>query len=100
MQIYASGNGPSGKLSESIALETTQKASASQDAKSTETASVTQSTFAPTSDLAQLLASVRALPDVRAAVLREVGERVATGELLTPQAAQETALAAYDDIGR
>jgi hypothetical protein len=100
MQIHASGNGPAGKLSETIAYESTQKSAPTGEANSSDGTAAAQTAYVPTADLAQLLASVRALPDLREDVVREVGDRVATGELFTPQAAHDAALAAYDDLGR
>jgi hypothetical protein len=51
------------------------------------------STFTPTPDLARLLAAVKSLPDVRADVVAEVSDRLATGDLLSSQAASDTAQA-------
>jgi len=52
------------------------------------------STFTPTPDLARLLESVRALPDVRPEAVSAATDLVASGELLTPAAAFDTAQAA------
>lgn len=52
------------------------------------------STFTPTPDLARLLESVRALPDVRPEAVSAATDLVASGELLTQAAAFETAQAA------
>jgi hypothetical protein len=47
------------------------------------------SSFAPTDDLARLLAAVRKLPDVRADVVQQVSDRLSAQT--TPQAAADTA---------
>lgn len=53
--------------------------------------------FAPTSELAQLLAAARLTPEVRTEVIEAVAARLATGELATPEAAAETARALLND---
>ena len=96
MQIPASTNFPTGKVSETIAQGATQRlASGAAEAKG---AAVTSNSFAPTADLAKLLAAVRELPDVRADVVDDVAGRAAAGDLLTQAAATETAQAAIDDL--
>ena len=47
-------------------------------------------------DLRQLLAQLHELPDVRNDVVADAAQRVATGEVLTPTAAFETAQAIID----
>lgn len=58
-------------------------------------------TFVPTPDLARLLAAVRELPDVRAEAVNAATDAVASGELITREAAADTARAviASQDIG-
>ena len=51
------------------------------------------STFVPTPDLARLLEAVRDLPDVRAEAVDAAKDAVASGELLTREAAADTAQA-------
>lgn len=51
------------------------------------------STFTPSPDLARLLAAVRELPEVRNDVVADVSARLATGDLFTQTAANETAQA-------
>jgi hypothetical protein len=46
--------------------------------------------FTPTSNLAALLASVRQTPDVRQEVIGEVARRLASGELFTRGATEQT----------
>lgn len=52
--------------------------------------------FALTAQLAQLLATVQAHPEVRPEVIQSVAARMAAGELATPEAAAETAKAMLD----
>lgn len=52
--------------------------------------------FALTAQLAQLLATVKSLPEVRAEVIEAVAARLEAGELSTPEAAAETAKALVD----
>ena len=52
--------------------------------------------FSPTSDLARLIALVKAAPEVRADVVTELLERTAAGELQTRTAATDTAAALLD----
>lgn len=52
--------------------------------------------FALTAQLAQLLATVRTTPEVRADVVEAVAARLEAGELATPEAAAETARAMLD----
>lgn len=49
------------------------------------------STYTSAPELVQLLELVHQTPDVRQELLRRVAERVANGDYLTSQAAQETA---------
>ncbi len=53
--------------------------------------------FAPTSELAQLLAAARLTPEVRTDVIEAVATRLAAGELATPEAAAKTARALLND---
>ncbi len=57
-----------------------------------------ESRFAPTVDLARLLEAVRQTPDIRTDVVDAVKARIASGELATPAAAQETAAALYNSL--
>lgn len=98
MHIYPSSNGPTGKLSESIGFDATTKTTGTKGPKPTDSASISNSSYEPTTDLSQLLSSVRALPEVREDIVQNVAARLASGELLTPQITQETAQAAYDDL--
>lgn len=95
MQIQASGSAPTGKLTETVSLESTNKAGVRPESKPAETA---QTAYSPTADLARLLASVKELPDVRDDAVQDVTKRIASGEVFSPQAANETALAALDDL--
>ncbi|MCU0703552.1 MAG: hypothetical protein MUF18_06190 [Fimbriiglobus sp.] len=52
--------------------------------------------FSPTPDLANLLAQVRATPDVRADLVQDVQDRAAIGELTSRTAAVDTAAALLD----
>ncbi len=82
--------------SEALSAEQTQRvASSASEAKP---AAEPQTSFAPTTDLSQLLAAVKQLPDVRDDVVQGVADRLTSGELATPAAAQETAQAALDDL--
>lgn len=98
MQIQSTGNSPAGKLTETISLESANKTSGRTDAKAAENPQSALTGYAPTADLARLLATVRELPDVREDLVREASNRVASGELFTPQAANEAAIAAADDL--
>ncbi len=49
--------------------------------------------FAPSGDLAALLAAVRSTPDVRPDAVAAAGAQLAAGGLTTPQAAADTAKA-------
>lgn len=60
------------------------------------TSSLDGAAFALTAQLAQLLATVRALPEVRTEVIESVASRLASGELTTPEAAAETAKAMFE----
>lgn len=92
MQIQTATNIPTG----SISTDATQRVAAAPDPANA--ATVAGTSFAPTTDLAKLLAAVKELPDVRADVVDEVAGRVGTGELLTQIVASETAQAAIDDL--
>lgn len=59
---------------------------------------VPESRYAPTVDLARLLEAVRQTPDIRTDVVDGVKVRIASGELATPAAAQETAAALYNSL--
>jgi hypothetical protein len=52
--------------------------------------------FTPTGNLSQLLAGVRAAPEVRSDVVAAAAARLASGDLFTPQAAGDTARAFLD----
>lgn len=54
---------------------------------------LTSSQFSPTEQFSQLLLALQQLPEVRADVIEAVADRLAKGELESPQAAAETALA-------
>lgn len=51
------------------------------------------STFTPTPDLARLLSAVKSLPDVRPDAVAAASKQLASGDLLTPNAASDTAQA-------
>jgi hypothetical protein len=57
--------------------------------------------FAPSGDLAALLAAVRQTPDVRPAAIADAAAQVSSGALNTPEAAADTAhaLARSGDVG-
>jgi hypothetical protein len=57
--------------------------------------------FAPSADLASLLAAVRQTPDVRPEAITEAAAAVSSGALNTPEAATDTAqaLAKSGDLG-
>lgn len=50
-------------------------------------------TFSPTSQLSKLLEGVRQAPDVRESAVQAAAAKVSSGELLTPDAAADTAQA-------
>jgi hypothetical protein len=52
--------------------------------------------FAPSADLASLLAAVRQTPEVRSGVVEAAAAKLAAGELSTPQAAADSAKALHD----
>ncbi|QEL13786.1 hypothetical protein [Limnoglobus roseus] len=82
--------------SETLATDQTQRvASSAGEAKP---ATEAKTSFAPTTDLSQLLAAVKQLPDVRGDVVQSATARLNNGELSTPAAAQDTAQAALDDL--
>lgn len=93
MQI--SGSLPA-KTSETLATDQTQRVGGK--AEEAKAPAEKKSSFAPTTDLKQLLAAVKQLPDVRDDVVQSVSARANSGELTTPAAAQDTANAALDDI--
>ncbi len=66
--------------------------------KLTSTRSLDRAEFAADDapDMESLLLALRRLPDVRAEIVAEVTERLATGEPLTRAAALETAAASYN----
>jgi hypothetical protein len=92
MQIQAAGNGPTGKLTETISLESTTNSAGLTESKPAQTS------YSPTADLAKLLASVKEFPDVREDAIAEATARIESGELFSPQSANETAIAALDDL--
>lgn len=95
MQIPPSGSYiPS--ASEALSTEQTQRVGGKPD--DAKPVVEKKSSFAPTTDLTQLLAAVKQLPDVRADVVQSVTARAAAGELTTTAAAQDTAAAALDDL--
>ena len=51
---------------------------------------------APLIELARLLEALKQTPDVRPAVVDEINARIALGELSTPDAAREAAVALYN----
>ena len=51
---------------------------------------------APVLELARLLEALKQTPDVRTTVVDEISSRMAVGELLTPDAAREAAVALYN----
>jgi hypothetical protein len=53
--------------------------------------------FVMTGQLSQLLAAVRGAPDVRSEAIASASAKLASGELDTPQAANETASAMLND---
>lgn len=67
--------------SSSTGSETSRSPEGSQDV----------STNAPDSELADLLARLRELPDVREEVVSEVEEKIRNGSLMTREAAEKTA---------
>ncbi len=51
---------------------------------------------APVLELARLLEALKQTPDIRTTVVDEISSRMAVGELLTPDAAREAAVALYN----
>lgn len=63
-----------------------------------EALSLTKTAFAPTGRLASLLAQVRGEPEVRSDAVREATDKLASGELDTPEAALDAARGMLDSL--
>lgn len=81
---------------EAIAARPAARSAANANAPATTASSA--GSFAMTEQLSQLLGAVRSLPDVRSEAVSSASAKLASGELDTPQAANETASALLPDV--
>lgn len=92
MQITPSGTYPR------PARVTPETATRAVDQPSTGVAAPAQESgaFTPTADLSRLLDTMRQTPDVRPGVVSSAADRLASGQLTTPEAARDAARAMLD----